>query len=520
MKFQFSFLLVFLSSTVLAQLTTVKVNHTNNNPNEPSVAINPFSTKTIVAAANINNFYFSRNRGTTWIETTATSEFGVYGDPVLHYSDSQLFFTHLSKTKGKGYGDWFDRIVVQEIKNFNPWQETSYSVGYNNNKMQDKPWLSSDDFSKKFKGNKYVTWTEFDVYDSKDPKDRSRIRFSKKGVNDKSFTDAITISDITGDCQDGDSTLEGATTAVGKNGEIYVVWAGLNKIWFDKSLDGGKTWGTDQILADQAMGWDMDMPNIHRANGMPFIGCYTESNRIYITWADEKNGDADIWLLYSLDGGRTWSDRFKLNTDDSEGNQYFPNLTIDQKTGDVYVAYYDQRHSSKQFFYDIYLSKINATQPQKINNYRITEQSIPLPGSRFFYGDYLDLDIAGNQIAIAYPKYTLLNISEIEMAYGNLIDLTLNPERIDPFTSNIAFEKDSLSLVVNAQNKARIDVKIRYGSFFNGARQRYKSTLEPKENLSDFVISSYGKTNKIKYRLRIIDLNTGNIHKIRKQFSF
>ena len=164
--------------------------------------------------------------------------------------------------------------------------------------MQDKPWLSSDKHSRKYKGNVYVTWTEFDKYNSKDSTDFSRIRFSKYMPKNDSFSKAITISDTVGDCQDGDNTLEGATTAVGSNGEIYAVWAGHDKIWFDKSTDGGETWGKDQEIASQIEGWDMEMPNIFRANGMPFVVCDTTREIIYITWADEENENADVWLIY------------------------------------------------------------------------------------------------------------------------------------------------------------------------------------------------------------------------------
>ena len=102
---------------------------------------------------------------------------------------------------------WFDRIVVQKIMDPHNWKEKSYSVGYNGNKMQDKPWLSSDNHSAEYNGNLYVTWTEFDKYGSDNQADRSRIRFSKYDPKSDSFSSAVTISDTTGDCLDSDNTL-------------------------------------------------------------------------------------------------------------------------------------------------------------------------------------------------------------------------------------------------------------------------------------------------------------------------
>ena len=197
-----------------AQFTHVTLDK-SGNPNEPSIAVHP-KTKSIVSASNINNFYVKELGDTDYKKIKSTSPLGVYGDPVLHYSDTCLFFAHLAKTPQKEYGDWFDRIVVQKITDPVNWIEKSYSVGYNSHKMQDKPWLCSDNHSARWKGNVYVNWTEFDTYDSDNPLDRSRIRFSKYMASADTFSAAITLSDTTGDCLDSDNTLEGVTTAVGK----------------------------------------------------------------------------------------------------------------------------------------------------------------------------------------------------------------------------------------------------------------------------------------------------------------
>ena len=244
----FSYLLLSITICSNAQIS-IRTIDSHANPNEPSIAIKPSQVwiKPMVAASNIDNFY-TNPLNPKLPKSKSTSKYGVYGDPVLHYSDTTLFFAHLSKTPGKAYGEWFDRIVVQKIENPYTWKETSYSVGYNQDKMQDKPWLSSDNHSDRYNGNVYVTWTEFDKYDSDDPDDRSRIRFSKYELSADSFNTAITISDTTGDCLDGDNTLEGATTAIGKDGTIYAIWAGLSYIWLDKSTDGGTTWGIQNVI--------------------------------------------------------------------------------------------------------------------------------------------------------------------------------------------------------------------------------------------------------------------------------
>lgn len=498
----------------LGQVHHVVINELKNNPNEPTIAINPFNSGDIVAAANINNVYHSKDSGKTWSHTFATSEFGVYGDPVLHFARKELFYTHLSRTPGKAYGDWFDRIVVQKIESIEPWIEQSYSVGYNNNKMQDKPWLSSDEVSEKFNGNAYVTWTEFDKYNSSNVEDRSRIRFSRYTPNTNSFSDGITISDTTGDCLDGDNTLEGATTAIGKNGDIYAVWAGHNKIYFDKSFDGGITWNKDQIIAEQPEGWDMALPNIFRANGMPFIQCDTKRNIIYVCWADEFNGNADVWLKYSSDQGRTWSDRICLNLDNTNSHQYFPNMAINKTTGEVIVAFYDQRHSSLNVFYDIYVASFAVD--STVKNYRITAQSIPLPGSNFFYGDYVDVAIQNDLLAVAYPTFSLNYLSNIEVGLVSNFPNQYKEPALKQNGINVLKGKDSCAIYVNEQHPYSLKLKIKKGRFFGVEKEVIIVKKEQVKKNQDILIGAFEWTtyDRLKYKL----INLENKHKMKYKF--
>lgn len=471
-----SYLLLSITIGTNAQISIRTIDN-QANPNEPSIAIRPTRDwiKPMVAASNIDNFYTNPLNPKS-LKTKSTSKYGVYGDPVLHYSDTTLFFAHLSKTQDKGYGDWFDRIVVQKIENPYTWQETSYSVGYNQNKMQDKPWLSSDNHSPRFNGNVYVTWTEFDKYDSKDPNDRSRIRFAKYAPSADSFSTAITISDTTGDCLDGDSTLEGATTAIGKDGTLFAAWAGLDYIWLDESTDGGTTWGTDRKIAYQPKGWDMDMPNIMRANGMPFIQSDTARDILYITWADEYSGNADVWIIYSQDQGKSWSDRICVNQDTSTRGQYFPNMVVDQATGSVFIAYYDFRYSSSEAFYNIMLTRFSIK--EGMTEYLITPEAIPLPGKNVFYGDYLDLDVQGSNLAIIYTANTIANDTRIKIAHTNLYQKYLiGRKRNSNNAIGIIDQNDSLVLQCNAVIPYRLDVKVKIRDGNNNKRKIKKTVI-------------------------------------------
>ncbi len=398
-----------------AQQNEVQVNSPVSEgyyPNEPSICISKIDSNTVVAGANINYHFVSADGGKTWDNKMLQSTYGIWGDPVLHSDiDGVIYFAHLSRTQGKNkdYG-FIDRIVVQtSLDSGKTFNDGSYA-GLNEPKMQDKPWLSSDDYSDNFKGNVYLTWTEFDKINSKKKKHKSRIQFSKSEDKGQSWSDAITISDTIGNAVDDDHTLEGATTAVGVNGEIYCVWAGHHKLYFDKSVDGGKTWGKDKIVFDQQSGWAMDIPHVYRSNGMPFLvvdnsnGPYT--GRLYLVWGDDIYGDADVFLSFSDDQGTTWSNPIRVHND-SEGNeysQYLPNVAIDQTTGHLAVGYYDRRGSANNVFNDVYVS-VSDDGGASFTDYRMNNLISGHIGKDKFSGDYTDIDFHAGKIAMIWASY-------------------------------------------------------------------------------------------------------------------
>lgn len=499
-------LLILFSFLSHAQWSHFYVDQKTDNASEPSIAINPVNTDSIYVASVLQNIALSSDGGETWDSRIAKSKFGVYGDPVLHFNDKNtLMYLHLSKTSGKEWGEWFDRIVYQELHNGLANMTThDKEIGFNQDKVQDKHWVSTDNYSEKHKGNTYVTWTEFDVYGSKDVNDKSRIRFSKLAPNDSVFSQAITISDTTGDCEDGDHTLEGATTAVGPFGEIYCTWAGHNNIYFDKSLDGGITWSKDEIIAKQENGWAMDMPNIGRANGMPFLAIdkskTTSKGNLYLVWADERNGHADIWLKMSTNQGESWSKAIKLNRDGGNSHQYFPNLTINQETGKVYVAYYDQRNSANALFYDIYVSEFSP-QDAIIKDYKVNENPIPLPGNKFFFGDYLDLDCQKDLLALVYPVFSPESGSQIVLSKTKL-SRGLQSSSTSSLTYSISRKNDTLFLNVSSRDKARISYKVKVKKT-NKAKLKGTTTkgVYEGQNMCYHIPLIPGQTGTIKFKI-------------------
>lgn len=407
-------------------------------PEEPSIIINPKNTNHMVGGANIDNVYYSTDGGYTWETDVMSSTYGVWGDPVLIVDTSgAYYFFHLSNPS---QGNWIDRIVCQKKDTIGgTWNNGTY-MGLNGTRAQDKEWAIVDITN----NNIYVTWTQFDDYGSNDPNDKSDIMFSKSTDGGATWSDALRINKISGDCIDDDNTVEGAVPAVGPDGEIYVVWAGPEGLVFDRSLDQGETWLEEDIYVGPfPEGWAYNIPGISRCNGLPVTKCDLSGGphhgTIYVNWTDQRNGtdDTDVWLCKSTDGGDTWSDAVRVNDDPPGKQQFFTWMDVDQVTGYLYFVFYDRRNYDNSNT-DVYMA-VSRDGGGSFINFRVSESPF-LPFASTFFGDYTNVSAYDNVIR---PIWARLEGS----------DLSIWTAIVDPFTVGVDEEIPSLlSLEQNYPN--------------------------------------------------------------------
>jgi len=382
-----------------------------HSPNEPSIKINPQNTDILVAGANLNNYYYSADGGLTWDENTLVSNaYGVWGDPVIDVDpDGDFYFFHLSNPAS---GNWIDRIVCQKsTDNGQNWSDGTFT-GLNGTKAQDKHWSIID----RTTGTIYITWTQFDTYGSSSSSCKTKIMFSKSMDGGDTWSDALQISIIDGNCIDEDDTVEGAVPALGPNGEIFVAWAGPNGIVFNRSLDDGDTWLTEEIEIDSMPGgWDYNISGIDRANGFPITKCDLSGGpnhgTIYVNWSDQRNGanDTDVWLTKSVDSGNTWSTPVRVNDDPAGKQQFFTWMDIDQTNGNLFCVFYDRRNYSDTNT-DVYLAYSTDGGTTFVNQ-QISESSF-VPNSGVFFGDYTNITVHDN---IVRPIWTRLQSGQLSI---------------------------------------------------------------------------------------------------------
>jgi hypothetical protein len=420
------FVVVLSVATASAQQVVRITEPSAVNPGEVSIAINPKNPDNMIAASFQTGHppkpragsyhYVTSDGGKTW-KTVPTPDPKnlVQGDDVMAFSsDGIAYHVHLS----------FDGIRVARppraengmIVNVSKdegytWTDGTAAINHINTVIpfEDKPGLVVDNASaSRSKGNVYLAWTRFDVYGSSNPEHHSQIYFTRSTDQGQTFSMPIRISDTGGDCLDGDNTVEGAVPAVGPNGEVYVVWAGPLGLVMDKSLDGGLTFGKDKVIGNIPGGWDFSVEGLDRANGMPVTGVDLSNGpnkgTLYVNWIDARNGDEDVFVMASRDGGETWSGPVRVNDDPVRNGkaQFFTWMAIDPADGSINVIFYDRRDGTG--------TQTRLTLARSVDGGKtFVNHKVDLPvfsaNPRVFFGDYCSVSAYEGRVVPAFMHF-------------------------------------------------------------------------------------------------------------------
>lgn len=394
---------LFISSSIFGQNPTMGPIYTLGKAlqfcNEPSVIMSTKNEKTILAATNTRHLFWSKTLGKRYKHQEAQSRFGVYGDPVLLRNEQgDLFYLHLAKAPNTKWPACFDRIVVQKSINEGRTFTDGVGIGFNG-KMQDKPWGSFDTHPRSpYRGRMFVSWTEFDEYNSPLSTDSSRILLSFSQNNADSFSIPVRVSDRGGNCLDDNATVEGATSTSLPDGRVVCVWAGHELLYIDISSDGGKTWGPDQIIDSLPGGWNLTIPGFSRNNGLPFVSSDKNGNLMVVTCRN-KNKHPLVCVYESTDTGKHWNKTFFEGMPNEA--HMMPMIQHDRNTGLTGILYYAVQPDGVRVTL-AWRKAINQAW-QKLN---VNEGLFPPPSKTTFFGDYLGLDVLNKSMQAIWTETT------------------------------------------------------------------------------------------------------------------
>jgi hypothetical protein len=400
---------------------------------ETFISLNPSNAEILTAGSNEifrlpMRGYFSSDGGSSWggvdlplpppLQGTHDTRFG--SDPTLAFdTQGNVFYGYIVVFFGGGAGINGTELAVARSKDGGKSypQVTFFSFQSGGNHFNDKPMITVDTNSNSpFRDNVYIAW------------DAASGGSSAGGIRlARSSDHGLTFAATRVDNPSGPGKGIGAVPFVGPNGEVYAAWNDFkaNTIAFNRSFDGGATWGLQTVIAPKTAPFEILVPAESFRGALVYPACDADRSsgphrgRLYCAWMDQSaSGVADIFLSFSDDRGTTWSaqqavpdpllfpvDRF---------NQW---LSVDAVTGDVNLSFYDTRNDTtgSRFQTDVYFTQSSDSGATFLSpNVRVTTASsnehdcnglFPCPGIDYGnqYGDYEGLVSYGG---VSHPIWT------------------------------------------------------------------------------------------------------------------
>jgi photosystem II stability/assembly factor-like uncharacterized protein len=388
---------------------TVLINSEPGFFNEPSIAVNPSNPQQLAVAFQVNaSAAYSQDGGQTWTiaEGTAASEYRRSGDVSITYDNHgraflcYIAFDKLGTTNYWAHGATRNGIFVRRSPDGGrTWDAAPATVIAHNSDpgipFEDKPYIVADNTHSRFAGNLYVGWTEFSL-------EKSIILFTRSTDGGQSWAKPIEISTHEGLPRDETGSVEGFTGAVGADGTLYVAWADGSEIAFATSRDGGQSFSRSRSILRTAPSY-FDVFNVSRGNGFPQIGIDPRSNRVFVIWADYRNGDIDVFSSTSSDKGKKWSPAVRVNSDPvhNGADQFMQWLAVDRVDGSANVIFYDRRGDAENRQTTIVLAR-STDGGRSFANYS-WDPTLFDPAEEFI-GDYSGIAALGGKVYGAWAR--------------------------------------------------------------------------------------------------------------------
>jgi len=375
---------------------------------EPSVAVDPSApAHVLVAYQDPVHVVYSRDSGRTWTgATVAPPDYRVSGDVSVTFDNAGRAFVCYIAFDRLGTTDYWAHdatrngvFVRRSTDGGASWDSSAAIVAASPTKpgipFEDKPYIVADNSPSAHRGNLYVGWTRFTL-------DSSYILFARSTDHGVTWSPPLRISTQGGLPRDDNGSVEGFTGAVGPDGTLYVVWADGSHVVFATSSDGGLHFTASRPAISTAASY-FKVADVDRANGFPQIGVDPKRTRLWVSWADYRNGDADVFAATSVDRGRTWSKAVRVNTDSlhNGADQFFQWLAVDPTDGTGNLVFYDRRRDPANRRLDIVLAR-STDGGRSFPNYAWTDSAFEARDE--FIGDYSGLAALGGRVYGAWTE--------------------------------------------------------------------------------------------------------------------
>ncbi len=392
---------------------------------EPHIATNPRDPNNSICAFNINNYYYTLN-GFDWTKITAGFPgYSVIGDPVVSFDSlGNAYYVQLYQN-GSTYG-----ICVTKSTNKGVTWSSTYNVSSTTVGLSDKEWIAADQTNGPNSNNLYVVWRQFGSTGMRS------VRSTNGGLN---WSSPLTYTGS-----------QGAYVAVGANGSIqggsvYNASQNGGAILVNRSTDGGVSFSAQVVATTFVPGGiscagRYTVKNCIRMDGFPRMAAdnsYTSSRgNVYVVYA-RNPGTADVSdinFVRSTDYGVTWSSPVRVNDDATTTDQWMPAISVDNKTGKIFISWYDSREDpTNNLLTKIYGTVstdggLTFTQNAAVSTtlFNPNTMAVGQPGGENYIGDYHGISAIGNTSYVVWMDSRNNNLGSYTGYYPDFAMTTNN----------------------------------------------------------------------------------------------
>ena len=313
--------------------------------------------------------YWSTDGGKTWggVDLPLPPPIGTNGidfgsDPTLAFdSRGSVYYGYIVVFFGNGNGiNGTSMAVARSADGGKTYPGVTYfAFEGGSNHFNDKPMIAADtNRTSPHRDNVYIAWDAA----SGGSATGGGVRLARSTDHGATFT-TVRIDDPS-----GPGRSIGAVPFVGPGGEVYAAWNDYraNAIVFNRSFDGGVTWGTPVTISGKTVPFQINVPAEFNRGALVYPACDADRTtgphrgRLSCAWMDLTSaGFSDIFLSYSDNQGSTWSTPRPVSDTLASIDRFNQWLSTDAVTGEVNVSFYDTRNDTTGGRYetDIYLAR-------------------------------------------------------------------------------------------------------------------------------------------------------------------
>ncbi len=431
---------------------------------ETSVAVNGTTLLVSFNEFDFDGYGLSTDGGSTWVHKRIPDppSGSNFGDGVVTFGPSgESYYAGLAVLFNSD-GTSKEFIGVSKSTDngatFSTPVDASTSAG-NTVDTQDKEWLGVDNNTNSpFKGNVYVSWTDF-------TRNGNFINFARSTNGGASFKAPIAVSP-----QDTTSSVQGSVPVVASNGDIYVAFSdghfAIGGIGIVKSTDGGVTFSAERRVAGVTNISTMTGGGGVRTNSFPSMAVDKNGavHVVYDAWTRSLVDRSDIFYVRSTDFGNTFSSPLQLNDDGSATTQFLPSIAA-ASDGTLGVKWWDRRNDlSGDSLTDVYMTISHDGGASFGKNFRVTNQNwffgpIEIGFAGGYHGDYDGITADANNF---YVSWSDERNSEADAFFSQI------PTTRDPNTPDFNISSAKLLDSVIAGNSASFDLRTSGANGFFG----------------------------------------------------